>query len=427
MKHKILNNIGLKILALIGAIVLWLIVVNINDPEITTTFRKVPVTVKNESVLLAKGLTYLPSDNGYSINVTVTGKKSVVNALSNSDIHVVADLNSLGQNGTTVPLEVSIDRYNSEVELSPSADNLDLKVEALASKQLFITAGTTGAPSEGYMVGTVTGASNVVQLSGPKSLIEEIEYADAIVDVTGTTSNISTAANVNLYKHDGSIVTNTSVTKNITTVNVSVQILVVMELPIRCDVMGSPVEGYAWTGEIICEPAYATVACPEERAATLKEISIPAETLNITGQAGDMTVSVNYSQYLPDDVILANESMNGKCMVTVKIEPEETKLVTLDWDKIEFKNVPEGVLMSVFGEGDDLSISLSGSGVNLSKVNAVANSLGAELDFELAKKTLGIKKYQPGENYTIPLTITVPEGTRLTKDVVLIVSFSEDL
>ena len=33
MKKRLTNNIGLKILALLASIILWLIVVNINDPE----------------------------------------------------------------------------------------------------------------------------------------------------------------------------------------------------------------------------------------------------------------------------------------------------------------------------------------------------------------------------------------------------------
>ena len=43
MRNKLIKNLGLKILALVTAIVLWLIVVNISDPVISTTFSDVPV------------------------------------------------------------------------------------------------------------------------------------------------------------------------------------------------------------------------------------------------------------------------------------------------------------------------------------------------------------------------------------------------
>ena len=47
-----MNNWGLKILSFLLAVMLWLIVVNIDDPVTTQTFNNIPVAVTNAEVLI---------------------------------------------------------------------------------------------------------------------------------------------------------------------------------------------------------------------------------------------------------------------------------------------------------------------------------------------------------------------------------------
>ena len=51
MKKMLTNNISLKLLAVLFAIIFWLIVVNIDDPDVTRTFHGIPVTVLDEEVI----------------------------------------------------------------------------------------------------------------------------------------------------------------------------------------------------------------------------------------------------------------------------------------------------------------------------------------------------------------------------------------
>ena len=49
LKMSLTNNIGLKFLAVLIALVLWLAIVNVNDPEKTITVSNIPISVTNES------------------------------------------------------------------------------------------------------------------------------------------------------------------------------------------------------------------------------------------------------------------------------------------------------------------------------------------------------------------------------------------
>ena len=41
MKRRLMNNVGLKVLAFLSAFVLWLMVVNIDDPVKTETYHNI--------------------------------------------------------------------------------------------------------------------------------------------------------------------------------------------------------------------------------------------------------------------------------------------------------------------------------------------------------------------------------------------------
>lgn len=51
MKEKLGNDLILKVFSLVLAILLWLFVINTEDPVITKSFSNIPVDMLNEQVL----------------------------------------------------------------------------------------------------------------------------------------------------------------------------------------------------------------------------------------------------------------------------------------------------------------------------------------------------------------------------------------
>ena len=56
MKEKLINNLGLKILSCFLAFFVWLVVVNVSNPEVTGS-KEVPLEIVNEQVLTKAGRT----------------------------------------------------------------------------------------------------------------------------------------------------------------------------------------------------------------------------------------------------------------------------------------------------------------------------------------------------------------------------------
>ena len=92
--RMLMNNIGLKILALFLAVGLWMAVVNIDNPVVRKTMT-VSVTMKNQDYITSMGkyLDTLGDSNTVTFSYTTT--RSVWQNISASDFSATADLQKI--------------------------------------------------------------------------------------------------------------------------------------------------------------------------------------------------------------------------------------------------------------------------------------------------------------------------------------------
>lgn len=112
MKKKIFNNIGLKILALLIAIIVWWVVMNIDDPLVKKTISGINVELRNDDALTDKGYIY-EVDSGSVITITVRAPESVAKDLKASDFVAYADLSQLSP--LTDSANITIECIKSDV------------------------------------------------------------------------------------------------------------------------------------------------------------------------------------------------------------------------------------------------------------------------------------------------------------------------
>ena len=133
MKKAITNNLGLKILSIMFSIGLWLAVVNISDPEITTSFSGISVEIMNTDLVTREGKVYSVLDGTDTVSVEVTGKRSLIDTINKDDIHAVADLNDLSFMNT-VSIKASSSKYSSQIKVKCATENLKLDIEDVKAK-----------------------------------------------------------------------------------------------------------------------------------------------------------------------------------------------------------------------------------------------------------------------------------------------------
>ena len=131
MKEKIFNNLSLKIVSAVFAVILWTVIVNIYDPNTSYTFSNITVQLTNTESLTEKDYTFEVVDGG-KISVTVSGPKSVVTDLKTSDIVATADLSKVTAFTDYVDIYVQVVKDGqvlNDVEAIPRTSALKLSIE----------------------------------------------------------------------------------------------------------------------------------------------------------------------------------------------------------------------------------------------------------------------------------------------------------
>lgn len=233
MKKKLTDNLGLKILAFLFSVVIWFIVVNINDPVDKTVFRNIPVEILNEDAVTSQGKIYEILDDSNVIDVTVWAKRSILDALGRENIIATADMQEINLMDTMVRIKLSTNKYNDKLDsIVSSTENMQIKIEDLKRKQFLITTRTVGEPADGYILGNVSADQNLVRVSGPESLVELVDHAEVSVDVAGLSQDIRTDVTIHLYDADNNPVQEDTLKKSLDQVQVGVEILQTKRVPL---------------------------------------------------------------------------------------------------------------------------------------------------------------------------------------------------
>lgn len=370
---RVTNNIGIKLMAVLFAVILWLVVVNVDDPTKTKTFTT-SVTVENENAITSMGKYFEIANGDNTISFTVSAKRSILNMLSNTDFKAVADMSKI-EDMKRVPIVISATRYTSFLTLPTEVQYLDVSVEELQTKQFAISAAYTGTPAENCAVGDVSVASsNVLKVSGPASIVSTIMSAKATINVDGMSTNITDFVVPTLLDSDGKVVDTTKLTLNMDTVSVSASILDIKYVPINATISGKPQSGYENTA-VTYSPQTVAIKGSADLLNTVNSIEIPQGIVNVDGASGDITQTVDISSYLPDGITLANIN-DKKIAVTAKIEQMSTKTFAVPANNITITNVPAGY--DVVMKNDTVSVSINGLESNLA--NLAASSIKGVLD-----------------------------------------------
>ena len=233
MKKKLTNNLGLKIISFVFAVLLWLVVVNVDNPVKTKQFDSIPVKLQNANLITDEGLVYEILDSTGTVSVSVSAPRSYLELLSKDDIVAVADFNNITA-ANTINITYYSKRYNDRVtNFKGSIESVKLNIEPKKMLQLVLKTKTVGEVEEGYVIGKVTTDQNQVRISGPQSIVEQIKSAVISVDISGTTTDIATYADVKLYDAEEKEISSESIVKNVDSVKVGVEILATKIVPIQ--------------------------------------------------------------------------------------------------------------------------------------------------------------------------------------------------
>ena len=421
-RPKIFENIGLKLFALAFAIVLWLLVTNINDPVSRMTISNVQVRLLNTDLITKQGDVYSVLDDSDVVPVvTVTAKRSIIDALDKDDIVATADVNDLSSLDT-VEIRFSSYKFNNEIDsIEGSTENVKLSIEKKLTSTFTLKTATAGKLASGYELGSVTPEQNQVRVSGPQSVVSSISEATATVDISGATGSISTYSDIRLLDSSGNPVDTQTLTMNINSVKVNVVVLPVKTIPLQVTTSGTPADGYLATGKITTDPETVSIAGKSSVLQTIDSLQIPGSAVDISGADSDVTRTVDVSGFLPEGVTFEDSGFDGKVQVTVGIEPAQEADVDVKISSVSLNNVPQGYeakILSVNDASKTVTASEDGS-FTLRFRGLAANIDGIRLDtlqpgVDIGALTADKQAENLAGNYTAAVAVTLPEGVTQT-------------
>lgn len=392
-------------MSLLFAIILWMLVVNVDDPVDEETFRNVPVQVLHEEIFTTKASTYSILDGNETVSVTVRARRKVLSDIRSSDITVTADIRNRVSNSlsdATLPTDVEIKGFEGDyVEAYTNPRNIQIEIEPSAQKDFTISVKTNGTPRDGNTLGKLVADPKMIRLGGAESQINRVKKVVAEAQVSGLSKSQSVVAELKLLDADDEEIDPALFENNLGSegLKVDVEILKTKDIPIKVeDDDINPASGYS-IGKVTCVPQLVKVAGEEDKIKELEEIVIPAEALKLEDISSTQEVSVDLTKYLPDGIVLEDTTADT-VIVTVPVEKYGTKVFTKPSNNIVLEKVAGGLKPTVAAL-ENIEIHVMGSDEALEKMT------------EAPSVYVNMEPYTTPGTYTVPIEAELPEGCSL--------------
>lgn len=419
VRNHLLNNLGLRIWALVIAVIMWFAVTTQSNPITQKSYSNITVKLTNTDTITSEGKVVTVLDNsGVISTVTIRAPRSVTDLLDADNIRATADVRQVRDDGT-VPVVFSSTRYSSQIEsIKGSTDSIRVSIENRKTANFMLHASTSGTPADGYAAGDITLDQNQIRVSGPESIVSTIASAEVVVDITDATGTITTNQDIQLLDSDGNQVDLTNLTLNISTVKVTVSILPTKEVPVTASAGGTPASGYILTGNVTVRPSTVLIAGRNSVLSDISSIAIPAEAVDVSGASDNVTVQLDINAYLPENTRLADSSFDGTVTVTAEIKPVSSRSVTVHLSDVSLTDIPSGYTASVVTVTDsrgntasqssntDLSVVLQGLDETLENVSSSDLTLTVNVSDLLSDAGTG----DLSGVYSGDVQITAPDG-----------------
>ncbi len=396
MRKKILNHLDLKLLSLIIAILIWIVVANVDNYKTTKQITGIEIEFTNGSAITEKNKVYEVPE-GTTIDVVVKGPRSVVEGLTKDDFKAVADLSKMSiTNAVSVEVSAVRSSVEKEVTIVYSNNAINVAVEDKVERQLPITVKTSENVADGYAISNKTAAPNLITIKGAESIVNTISEVYVDVDVSNANKDIVAYGEPVFVDYAGKTIESEKFEYDVKTVEVSIEVKKTKELRVKVATSGDVRDGYQ-ISSIDYQPTSIVVVGNAEDLAKIDEVLI--DDVDVTNASSDMETSVALAEYLPSEISIADGT--EEIMIKVMIEQLQEKTIDIENDDINIVGKKDGYTYT-FTNKDGLKVKVKGLKDKLSDIK-VANML----------PSIDVSEYGTGK-YTF--TVSLKEDSGVTID-----------
>ena len=378
-------NIGYKLAAVFAAVLLWIYVMGVQNPELEVEISRIQVGYVGENAMLEERGLVLISGKDSTVSLTLRGNRNSLVRLKRENISIEVNLDSITAPGS-VNMHYTVLLPESGITIiDRSPSYITVKADKVVTKNVPVRIVTEGKPEEGYIIGTATANPSSINVTGPSDQLKDITAAQVVVDVSGDKNTLTRDLKYTLVNAEGMTQTSTLVTSDNTLINIVQKINIVKALQLQVSVVEG---GYALTenAKITIAPESLMLEGAPDLLATKDSINIGEINLAEVEDTADYEFDIN----LPEGVKLTE----GTPQAHVKVELVDMAVKTIYAVQVKTigQELPENMHVSL-----PVKVELKGS----------SRVVGAILQKDVwLEVNLGGIKPAPGV-YTFPANIVI--------------------
>lgn len=350
------QNLLLKIVSVLFAIILWNYVIVETNPLREKTFSEVPVKIQGEAELRERGLAIREDLTKLvaSGKVTVNVRNDLFNDLTRERISLNLDLSTVTSVGEQKVNLTCTTSYGTVKAVTPG--EVTVTVEELVTRTVPVRLRQIGTLQSNYWIRTITAEPEQIVLTGAKSDLETVEEALVDVDITSVTETREKSLTYELKDAGGDTISAASIRSDVSAVKVNIEAYSTKELPINKDslTVGEVAQGYEIT-DVAVLPETLVVAGPKTVLDGMESLQL--EQVNVAG----LNQSVNQScgVEIPDGVMLMDAAPIN---VAITIE-EKREEITYDMP-VNVENLQSGLTAKAVPASTEVTFTVPYSMVN---------------------------------------------------------------
>ncbi len=410
MKEKLTNNLVLKIASVLFAIIVWLIVLNINDPNKTVSVSNIPVEIINDDAITNIGKAYTIK-SGATCTIKISGPRSIVDKLYPDDFTAVADIKDLSlTNSVPIEVELKSNTYKSKVDISVET-YLKLEIEDVIEKEYEVTVEYVGEPANNYVVTSTQLENALVTIKAPRSQMDKIKSVVTVIDVSGKNDDFEAETKIvlkDIYNKEidvesSEIQLSQEKVKSSSIVLYKKNLTIAYELPNAIDFDTLISEHSISIKEI-------AVIGRKPLLDGITKIELPIDLDEYRDVEEDIELKFNVDSLLIEGIY--NYTSVEEIVLSIKINQQEDKMFTTRYKNILISNIPEDFEASLVTKGE-FSFTIRGDKQLVDEVS---------IDDIIMKIEVG--DLEEG-NHNIQVIFTLPEGIEVLNDVYVEVSLAK--
>lgn len=275
------NNLAVKIISVLVAIVLWFQVSGQGlGSQVQRVVHGVPVSWRATPSDLS-----VAAVDPQQVSVTVLGNPTTVDALTGADFAAVANLNKAQPGRQSFYVDITVPRGVSVLSVEPA--NVAVVLASIIEHEATIAVITSGTPATGYRAGTPTASPQQAIIRGTVAELAGVERVLTTVQVGGATSAVHAQVTPEAVDAQGKPVPGVQILPQKVAVTVPItHVLPTASVPVSVATSGQPAAGYTVTG-MTANPANVSVAAPQSVLSALGNIE--TQSVDISGAKANVT------------------------------------------------------------------------------------------------------------------------------------------